>query len=596
MTVPPGLRDDNDKSMHRGKRQIFDIINLIFGITGTALGGYNTAQIAALQSRQSEIVQHINQIVTAVNSEHNDLVAFAESDHSLYEYTHKEVQRAAEQAQEIECRLVEEGAVLLAISERQRILTRAYVDLSSAVVSLFNGKLSPALLPLRQVVRLLETDRNFKQTIYWDNPTDLYQLATVHPVYPLRQHAIGYVLRIPRIMRAELAPLYCVTAVGVLSNDRKYALRPKLPTHLVYDSVGIGTDCDRLRYRVRIPQALATDADEYSKCLRDGFRVPELNSCKQLEDSVYLCPHQYAVRRSTCLTNISQCSWETKTHSDTEMVAGRYAYAIRTTEQSCYAKQLQEQPIKRIPAQGFLSEPYRRTGLISCGPISYPLKPVEFRYQFDYKEEKAFTPPVLQTKVITDEWTGQRDLENIIETMQNRPLLSVLGTDFSTSQVTISIAIVVVLVIVIAVVAIIIFCYYKKKTTQQQADVVADEIRPKGNPKVTTVCHGARKPRYTRIRRLVYKHHVSHKKARDRHETTKQHEPSDNEFAITDDSKSGSCDSPTEQTASVVANIMKTSEVTEQLTAADNPPTSSENETKKLYPKITNLSETGLDF
>ena len=168
---PPRLRDENGGTMHRGKRQIFYIINLIFGISGTALGKYYTAQIAALQSLRSEIVHHIKQVVSAVSAEHYDLVAIAKSDHSLYQYTHKAFHRSAEQAQEIECRLVEEGAVLLALSKRQRIVTRANVDLSSGVVTLFNGKLIPALLPHRQVVRLLETDRNFQQTIYWDSLT-----------------------------------------------------------------------------------------------------------------------------------------------------------------------------------------------------------------------------------------------------------------------------------------------------------------------------------------------------------------------------------------------------------------------------------------
>ena len=279
----------------------------------------------------------------------------------------------------------------------------------------------------------------------------------------MRQHAIGYVLRIPRIMRAELEPLYCVTAVGILSNDRKYASRPSLPAHHVYESAGLGTDGGRLRYRIRNQKAQAADVDEYSKCLRSGFDVPELTSSKQLQDSVYLCP-QYESRRLTCLANISLCSWETKTHWDTEMVAGRYAYAyaIRTTEQSCHVKQLPEQPIKRVPPHGFLSEPFRRTEQISYLPIGYPFKPIGFRYQFNCQEEKVFTPPILQTKVTADEWTGQRDPENIIGIMQNRPPLSILGTDFSTSQITISIAVVVVLLIVIAVVAIFIFCYYKK--------------------------------------------------------------------------------------------------------------------------------------
>jgi transposase InsO family protein len=450
-TTPPGLRDENDKATHPRKRQIFDVINLILGITGAALGGYNTAQIAALQSRQDEIVVHIN-----------------------------------------------------------------------------------------QVVRLVETDRNFHHTIYWDNPADPCQFATVHPIYPLRQHAIGYVLRIPRTMRAGLTLLYDVTAVGRLTKDRKYAMRPKLHAHPVYDSIGLGTSCDQLRYRVRRPQASTSGADEYCNCLRNSFRVPELTGCKEIDDSVCLCPHQYAIRRSTCLTNSFQCSWESKMHSDTEMIAGRYAYAIRTTEQSYHVKQLQESPTERISSHGFLSEPRRRAGLISCGPISCPLKLVEFLYQFDYKECKVFTPPTIRATLTKVECTGQEDMVDVIQTMECPPLLSVIRMEFSSSEVTISIVIVMAPIIVIVTVATVTLCYYEEKS-QHFADVVTDEKLPIGS-KIRTVRHQAGNPR-RRLTPRKFPKRLRHKKAPDRHEETGNTEHVESGFGIAQDATYGSINS-----------------------------------------------------
>ena len=64
---------------------------LASGLVGVGLGIYNTIELNKLKNQADNVVAHLNSLDEFVKGEHKDLIKLEKYTHSLYEYTHNEL-------------------------------------------------------------------------------------------------------------------------------------------------------------------------------------------------------------------------------------------------------------------------------------------------------------------------------------------------------------------------------------------------------------------------------------------------------------------------------------------------------------------------
>jgi hypothetical protein len=66
-----------------------------------------------------------------------------------------------------------------------------------------------------------------------------------------------------------------------------------------------------------------------------------------------------------------------------------------------------------------LALPYNESGTLQCGSLTLPVFQVEFVKNFTYENSFHLQPPPLSSPVITPDWSGQHELEQLIKSTTN---------------------------------------------------------------------------------------------------------------------------------------------------------------------------------
>ena len=166
------------------------------GLIGTGLGIYSAIEIAKIKDIQGKVAEHINAIQDTVTADHDDLVKLEFLTHSLYEYTHKEFRELAENLSKANCIEGANEQAILQVLDSVKMKTKLYTDMSSVVSSIFSNRPSPIVLPDRTILALMRSRPEwFRDTVYWDQLSLVYQYGSVSPVHPITPKAIGYILQ-----------------------------------------------------------------------------------------------------------------------------------------------------------------------------------------------------------------------------------------------------------------------------------------------------------------------------------------------------------------------------------------------------------------
>jgi hypothetical protein len=99
---------------------------------------------------------------------------------------------------------------------RDRIMNKLYVDLVVTIVAIFNHQPTTKLLSICTIREFILQNIDFLIiTIYIDNEYLVYHYGFICPVLPMQPEALGYILRLPRIMKSALALLFLITTIGI---------------------------------------------------------------------------------------------------------------------------------------------------------------------------------------------------------------------------------------------------------------------------------------------------------------------------------------------------------------------------------------------
>ena len=95
-------------------------------------------------------------------------------------------------------------------------MNKLYVDLVGSMVSIFNHHPTPLLLPARTIKKLIKKNKEFfENTIYVEHEYLIYHYVFIFPVLPMHPEAIGYILRLPRILKPSFNSLYQLTSTEI---------------------------------------------------------------------------------------------------------------------------------------------------------------------------------------------------------------------------------------------------------------------------------------------------------------------------------------------------------------------------------------------
>ena len=86
--------------------------------------------------------------------------------------------------------------------QRDRMMNKLYIDLVGSIFSIFNHHPTPLLLPIRTIKELMKQNNNFfDNTIYLEHEYLMYNYGFIFLVLPMQPEALGYILRLPRIIK-----------------------------------------------------------------------------------------------------------------------------------------------------------------------------------------------------------------------------------------------------------------------------------------------------------------------------------------------------------------------------------------------------------
>ena len=112
-------------------------------------------------------------------------------------------------------------------------MNKLYVDLVGSIVSIFNHHPTPLLLPTRTIKELIKQNKEFfENTIYLEHEYLIYHYGFIFPVFPMHPEALGYILRLPRILKPSFTSLYQLTSTGILIKNN--VVQYNLPKHTVF--------------------------------------------------------------------------------------------------------------------------------------------------------------------------------------------------------------------------------------------------------------------------------------------------------------------------------------------------------------------------
>ena len=352
---------------------------------------YSVVEVRNLKSSQDEIRSHIEGLRGFVEEGHQDMIKISKLTRSLYEYTHGQFVSMGSRIRELDCQMEGMRNVFLYLNSRSRLVARLYNDISSAVLAIFSHKLSPPLLSIKSIRSLMNRNMDFfRDTVYQDNPFLLYRFASVYPVLPLANRALGYVLRVPRIMRPSVTVLYRILNLG--------------------RSLEIGLA------RAKLPEFAIN---------RNGsiFEI-DPRSCDMLDPATRVCQQEVPSTRVECVVNLTSCTWEFKRESAVELIIGAFGYLVANRGPCELTDAFGHQIVVAVDS-GFIFIPYNVHGLVMCPPATVLQVPDRhFEYTMHYSSELNFTMPTFPEVVLDKDWKDQGQLEQLIGKIEREKLVS----------------------------------------------------------------------------------------------------------------------------------------------------------------------------
>ena len=189
-------------------------------------------EIADIKSKQAVSFNHMQTLDDEVSNNHNDIVKIATSVGSLYEYTHQSFRNMSEKLRRFECQLNSEILEISFAMQRDRMMNKLYVDLVVSIVAIFNHHPTSMLLPIRTIKELIKQNKEFfDNTIYIEYESLVYHNGFIFPVLQMHPEALGYILRLPCILKPLFTSLYLLTSTGILIKNN--VVQYNLPKHAV---------------------------------------------------------------------------------------------------------------------------------------------------------------------------------------------------------------------------------------------------------------------------------------------------------------------------------------------------------------------------
>ena len=190
-------------------------------------------EIAYIKSKQTVLYNHMQSLDDKVTNNYNDIVKIATSVGNLYEYTHHSFRNLSEKLKNFECHVEAEKLEITYAMQRDRIMNKLYIDLVGSIVSIFNHHPTLLLLPARNIKELIKQNKElFKNTIYLEHEYLIYHYGLIFPMLPIYPKALGYILRLPRILKPTFTSLYQLTLTGILIKNN--VVQYNLPKRAVF--------------------------------------------------------------------------------------------------------------------------------------------------------------------------------------------------------------------------------------------------------------------------------------------------------------------------------------------------------------------------
>ena len=223
-------------------------------------------------------------------------VKIATSVGSLYEYMHESFRNMREKLKYFQCEISSELLEISFAMQPDRMMNKLYVDLIGSIVSIFNHHLTPLLLPTRTIKKLIKQNKEFffENTIYLEHEYLVYLYGFIFPELPMHPEALGYILRLPRILKPSITSLYQLTSTGILIKNN--IVQYTLPKHAVV-------------------------IDEILKEI-------VVSSCTAWGMDNYLCSAKLHTRDIHCINDSSSCLFKSKIFNEIYYNYNRLGYSI----------------------------------------------------------------------------------------------------------------------------------------------------------------------------------------------------------------------------------------------------------------------------
>ena len=389
-SFPTTSSDVNNGPQRSRNRRSPILAALGFALGGAAIfnmfsGGMSSREMNDIKEKQRQLYNHVQTLDTEITANHDDIVKVENLIGSLYEYTHHGFRELNKVLQNYEC---EDGAThkaLILLNRRNRIRSKLYTDLTTAITAIYNHHATPILLPQRTIRTLIKQNQEFfNGTIYVNNEFLVYHYGLIYPLAPTVPNAIGYVLRLPRILLPAVTALYCLSSMGITVGDT--VVRYKLPSHAVV--------------------------------VKGELRSLNVLSCTMFEADNYMCSVTLHTSLINCLSNSTSCLFEAKKYIKPEYNYNIYGYSIVSQQQCRIETTTGSTVLHTITAYYYV--PFNTTGFVHCGStLSLALEKREFLYHYDYIiEPQRVKHEVLMYAV--DQWNDKSKLEHLREESNQR--------------------------------------------------------------------------------------------------------------------------------------------------------------------------------
>ena len=367
---------------------VLPIIGIAAFVLSAGVGVYSLIEVEKLKSQESEMVKYIKGIDGVLTEQHDSLVQGGRLAHSFYEYTYKEFRQVAKQLNELKCKTESLDAGVVILYRKANMINKLYVDRAVAITAVFESKPTPLLLPLPTLKQLIKLNPNFfKDTIYEDLPAMVYHMGNVFPTSPLNGSAIGYILRLPRILKSGLSNYYCVRNIGVKIQDA--LVRYDLPPTIVWQE--------------------------------RAFKSIKTSACASMNQMTYLCAAALHLQDAPCISDLKICRYQARRLQKTEWLGGSYGYAL-TSPTSCHIVDKYSFKRKLDSNNGFHYITFNGTAAISCDDgLVLPMEMRSFIYAYHYGYNITSVNSELLTYV-TSEWKDASKLEELRSRLDSNKL------------------------------------------------------------------------------------------------------------------------------------------------------------------------------